>query len=147
MVAAPRNDGGHEMSVSLGENGMQRKKSTEKSSGTGPRYTRSEAARVLGVGRSTVVRMEKAGELRAKVDGGVHSFDPAEVAELARRRRNVATMKPGELAALVFQQFEDGKELSDIVRELQIEPATVRRLYLEFKTDLEEGFIRATDKH
>lgn len=64
-------------------------------------------------------------------------FDPAEVAELKTSRmagtRLPATPLPeGRLAARVFYMFDHGRELREIVEELEVPPGVVRDLWHEW---------------
>jgi hypothetical protein len=48
-------------------------------------------------------------------------------------------MSEGRLAARVFHLFDTGRELREIVEELEIAPAMVRDLWHEWLVDLEEA--------
>lgn len=107
--------------------------------------TRSQVAEYLGVSVSTVRRMEGS-ELHPTIDArGVHRFDPEEVIKAAESVRRPASpprpasepLSPGELAAEVFERFERRYSLSEIVRDLRIQPRKVRTLYHEWRTSLE----------
>jgi hypothetical protein len=80
------------------------------------------------------------------LDRGVWRFDSAELARVptraesrqpARLRRRAQTA--GERAARIFRMFETGKELIDIVLTTREHPTTVRQLYREWCSSLEEG--------
>ena len=69
-------------------------------------------------------------------------FEPEEVAALKLKRpigSTAAPMSEGRLAARVFHLFDTGRELREIVEELEIAPAIVRDLWHEWLVDLEEG--------
>jgi hypothetical protein len=70
-------------------------------------------------------------------------FDPAEVAELKLTRTAPSpaapTMSEGRVAARVFYLFGHGRELREIVEELEVPPGIVRELWHEWMTDLQEG--------
>jgi len=69
-------------------------------------------------------------------------FDPEEVAALKLKRpigSTAAPMSEGRLAARVFHLFDTGRELREIVEELEVAPAIVRDLWHEWLVDLEEG--------
>lgn len=111
--------------------------------------TRREVAERLGVSTSSVRRLEF-DELFPKEDNrGVWRFDGAEVEALAGRRgqreqrapvRTAARSDPeGRLAARVFKMFGRGIPLAHIVVATRQSPATVRALYSEWSTTLEEG--------
>jgi len=51
----------------------------------------------------------------------------------------VVGRREGRLAARVFHMFETGRELREIVEELEIPPRLVRDLWHEWLVDLEEG--------
>lgn len=50
-----------------------------------------------------------------------------------------APMSAGRLAARVFYLFDHGRELREIVEELEVPPGVVRDLWHEWKIDLEDG--------
>ena len=56
-------------------------------------------------------------------------FDPAEVAELKTARMAVAPaaapLSEGRLAARVFYLFDHGRELREIIEELEVPPSVV----------------------
>jgi hypothetical protein len=71
-------------------------------------------------------------------------FDPAEVAELKTARMataplTTAPLSEGRLAARVFYLFDHGRELREIVEELEVPPRVVRDLWHEWMIDLEDG--------
>lgn len=119
--------------------------------------TRGQVAERLGVSVSTVRRYEGS-RLHPNVDAdAVHWFDPKEVAGLvvelaqeprATRRRNAATnaglpvRSRGEIAALVFELFEQRQSLPEIVIALRIEPETVRGLFEQWCLGLIEGELQ-----
>ena len=109
------------------------------------RVGRTAAGRLLGLSRSSVRRLELAGELHAEIDSnGVHSFDAAEVARVAAQRgRDTAAhveIDEGELAARAFEAFQAGKSQSEVVITLRAEPRRVRAWYDDWRT-----FQRPTD--
>ncbi|MES1158245.1 MAG: hypothetical protein ABUL67_04000, partial [Haliangium ochraceum] len=75
-----------------------------------------------------------------KVDG-VHYFDRSEVdaAALSMGRKGAAHMTEGEVAAAVFKLIDNGKELREIVIELEQPPSVVRALYREWLDDFDAG--------
>ena len=83
-------------------------------------------------------------ELHPSVCGGVHYFDPEEVESVSwvlGTTRGVRRDKrdEGEIAALAFHAFDDGKDLHEIVTVLRIPPEKVRALYREWREpDLEQ---------
>jgi hypothetical protein len=79
-------------------------------------------------------------------ENGVHWFDPKEVTALAAARANQALARGkirnatprreprtrGELAALVFERFEQRQSQAEIVIGLRVEPETVRELFDQY---------------
>lgn len=107
------------------------------------RLTRKSVADQLGVSIFKVRSMEGK-ELHPEVMGGVHYFDPEEVASVAwalgpKRRGARGDHADGEIAALAFHAFNEGKDLHEIVSTLRIPPEKVRALYREWREpDLEQ---------
>jgi hypothetical protein len=111
--------------------------------------TRAQAAARLGVSVSKVRTMEGT-TLHPVVINGVHYFTADELDEVAccipassRARRR---LDDGQIAARVFRLIDNGKELREIVEELEVTPQHVRTLYREWKTDFlsgEEDRLRA----
>jgi hypothetical protein len=69
-------------------------------------------------------------------------FDPKEVVALKAKRPlggTGAQLPEGRIAARVFHLFDTGRELREIVEELEIAPGIVRELWHEWLVDLEEG--------
>lgn len=116
--------------------------------GTQPEHrpTRGEVAKQLGVSVFKVRSME-GHELHPEVVRGVHFFDPEEVASAAwalgpKRRKAGGDHDEGEIAALAFRAFDDGKDLHEMVTQLRIPPERVRALYREWREpDLEQHEI------
>lgn len=121
-----------------------------------PRLSRSEAAERLGVSVATVRRYEGT-LLHPTVDGsGAHWFSPKEVTALAASRANQAidrgairNAKPapeartrGELAALVFERFEQRQSHAEIVIGLRVEPELVAELFDQYCLGLTERQLR-----
>jgi hypothetical protein len=120
---------------------------------TSRRLSRSQVAERCGVSVPTVRRYEGT-VLHPHVDAnGVHWFDPKEVTALAASRVNHAlardkirngkpapeTRTRGELAALVFERFEQRQSQAEIVIGLRIEPETVRELFDQYCRGLIEA--------
>ena len=110
------------------------------------RLTRAQVATRIGASVPTVRRYEGT-LLHPEVDGnGVHWFDPKEVTALAASRANGALARGkirntvdareprtrGELAALVFERFEQRQSQAEIVIGLRVEPETVRELFDQY---------------
>jgi hypothetical protein len=105
------------------------------------RLTRKQVAQRLGVSISKVRTMEGS-ELHPTREDGVNYFAPGEVEALARD----APAKPkielahGQLAARVFRLLDAGKNLREIVTELEESPDRIRALYREWSVpDFAEG--------
>jgi hypothetical protein len=105
------------------------------------RLTRKQVADRLGVSISKVRTMEGK-ELHPIVEDGVNYFTPAEVDALSRRApaKAKSTLSDGQLAARVFRLLDAGKNLRDIVTELEEPPERIRALYREWSVpDFVEG--------
>lgn len=102
--------------------------------------TRADVMRILGCSRALTYKYEQKGKLRAVIDAkGVHHFARSDVIELARARgRPFADRVEASVAAECFRLFRMHVELPEVVMQTKQTPATVRALYLEYKTPLEE---------
>lgn len=113
---------------------------------SGKRLTRAQVAERIGASVPTVRRYEGT-LLHPHVDeNGVHWFEPNEVTALAASRANQALARGkirngapareprtrGELAALVFERFEQRHSQAEIVIGLRVEPETVRELFDQY---------------
>ena len=123
------------------------------------RLTRAQVAARLGVSISSVRRYEGS-RLHPHVDeNDVRWFDVKDITALAaelanqpktRRMRNADTTgtaaksKPsrGELAALVFERFEQRQSLAEIVIGVRVDPETVRELFDQWCLGLTIGQLR-----
>ncbi|HVY31031.1 MAG TPA: helix-turn-helix domain-containing protein [Polyangiaceae bacterium] len=93
--------------------------------------TRNEAAQLLGVSVSTVIRREQT--LKPVLVNGVHMFDEAIVRRevtTIRQRHAVASLGPtaGDVAASVFELLEADVEPAQIVIRLKVPPDIVQAL-------------------
>jgi len=106
------------------------------------KLTRSQVAVRLDVSISKVRTMERTA-LHPEVIDGVHYFSADDVEALARSwpasKRSRARLDEGQIAARVFYLIEHGRELTEIVQELEVPPQLVRTLYHEWKTDFMDG--------
>ncbi len=105
------------------------------------RLTRKQVADRLRVSISKVRTMEGK-QLHPIVEEGVNYFTVAEVDALLRRApaKAKAAMSDGQLAARVFRLLDAGKNLRDIVTELEEPPERVRAFYREWSVpDFAEG--------
>jgi hypothetical protein len=106
------------------------------------KLTRSQVAARLGVSVSKVRTMEGRA-LHPTVVEGVHYFAEGQVDRLAAtappRLVGRSQLDEGRIAARVFRLIDHGKDLREIVEELEIPPQRVRTLYREWKTDFDEG--------
>ena len=122
------------------------KHSTEPEGRTKGRLTRSQVATRLGVSISKVRTMEGKVLHPNKIDG-VNYFAPSEVEAVAKSQGKKATagLTDGQISAKVFDMIDHGKELREIVIELEIPPAVVRAFYREWLDDFDEGEKRRRD--
>lgn len=121
---------------------------------TSRKLTRSQVAEALDVSISTVRRLEGT-RLHPEIGpGNTRLFDPAEVAAVAASLARSAPPPPepkapaltrGELAARIFERFEQRYSLSEIVIELRVAPDLVRELYHQWRVGLAQGESRRTD--
>ena len=106
------------------------------------KLTRARVAERLGVSISKVRSMEGT-TLHPEVIDGVHYFSADDVDFAARATppagRTRASLDDGQVAARVFRMIDNGKELIEIVEELEVTPELVRTLFHEWKTDLFAG--------
>jgi DNA-binding XRE family transcriptional regulator len=89
-----------------------------------PTYTRSELAKLLDVSISTIRRLENKELFPKKDSNGVHRFDYAEVAELARRRAvpmsaESARAKQVRMETKAMALFDAGKDPVEVMRTLR----------------------------
>jgi len=123
------------------------------------RLTRGQVATRLGISVSTVRRLEGT-RLHPTIDGDdVRWFDEKEVASLAAELENTTNTKrkgtrgapgiettptrsQGEIAALVFERFEQRQSLAEIVIGLRVSPDVVRGLFDQWCIGLTEGHLR-----
>lgn len=111
--------------------------------------TRKKAAAYLHVSVSTIRRME--GHELAPIVGkdGVRYFALEQVQAVATRKSRTrephphqfpgVERSPGEVAAAVFERFEQRHSLAAIVTALRVQPSEVRALYHEWRISLERG--------
>jgi hypothetical protein len=126
------------------------------------RLTRAQVATRLGTSVSTVRRYEGQ-TLHPEIDdAGVRWFDSEEVAKVAsalanelgtgrRKPRNrnehiAAARSDGEIAAQVFERFEQRQSLAEIVVGVRIEPEKVRELFQQWCVGLTEGQLLNADR-
>jgi transcriptional regulator with XRE-family HTH domain len=97
--------------------------------------TRKEAAARLGVSQSTLRRREKRGIVPYLLEGKVHVFDPAVILGLAADPKcmaKTANAKDGAEAASVYTMLDGGASAAAIVKDLQIPPARVETLRIQW---------------
>jgi hypothetical protein len=124
----------------------------EKPTGKASRLTRREVAELLQVSVSTVRRMEGTRLVPEVREDGTRLFSTDQVEAIgAAVTRSVGIrshwvgeqrLSPGELAAEVFERFEQRQSLSEIVRTLRVRPKRVRALYHEWRLCLELGELQ-----
>lgn len=102
------------------------------------RITRAEAAKVLSTSYQNVRKLQRKGQLHSDPDRyGVHRFDRREVEELARKRG--LQIKPsGELAARVFEMFEERRRFAEIVIVTQQDPEVILGLWRCYRAGFSE---------
>lgn len=98
--------------------------------------TRAGMAKALGVSKMTVVRMEQAGTLLPTIgERDIRYYSPDQVVEaaaaLGRRGRN--DLSNGEIAAQAFQMFDQGRDLTEVVQVLKLEPDEAQVLWREWE--------------
>ena len=104
--------------------------------------TRAQVAAELGYRSIFPVRKMEGQALHPVRTARGWLFDPAEVAVVKAKRPLGGAAAPasqGRIAARVFYLFDKGRELREIVEELEIAPGLVRDLWHEWLTDLDEG--------
>ena len=119
--------------------------------------TRADVAARLGVSTSTVRRYEGDMLHPEKGPDGVNRFDPREVATVAitllgqklpkqkpKDARNAdkprtSSRTPDDIAAEVFERFEQRQSLAEIVIGVRVAPEVVRELFREWQRGLVEG--------
>jgi len=106
--------------------------------------TRAQVAAELGYRSIFPIRKMEGTKLHPVREARGWLFDPAEVAELKRARMATvplaaAPLPEGRLAARIFYLFDHGRELREIVEELEVPPPVVRDLWHEWMIDLEDG--------
>jgi len=105
--------------------------------------TRAQVAAELGYRSIFPIRKMEGTKLHPVREARGWVFDPAEVAELKLSRtapvRTAPAMPEGRIAARVFYLFDHGRELREVVQEIEVPPNVVRELWHEWLTDLDEG--------
>ena len=105
--------------------------------------TRAQVAAELGYRSIFPVRKMEGKALHPVREARGWVFDPAEVAALKATRTTRgptgAPLPEGRLAARVFHLFDHGRELREIVQELEVAPSIVRDLWHEWLVGLEDG--------
>src|SRR5436190_455546 len=106
--------------------------------------TRAQVAAELGYRSIFPIRTMEGTKLHPVREARGWLFDPTEVAELKTARMAAAPLPAaplpeGRLAARVFYLFDHGRELREIVEELEVPPRLVRDLWHEWMIDLEDG--------
>ncbi len=97
--------------------------------------TRAQVAAELGYRSIFPIRKMEGGELHPVRDPRGWLFDPVEVAALKAKRpigNAGGPVSEGRVAARVFYLFDKGRELREIVEELEIAPGVVRDLWHEW---------------
>ena len=107
--------------------------------------TRAQVAAELGYKSIFPIRKMEGTKLHPARQAHGWLFDPTEVAALKATRTAASPAAPpmseGRLAARVFYLFDHGRELREIVQELEVSPTVVRDLWHEWLTELQEGEV------
>lgn len=92
---------------------------------------RAEAARMLGVSKSTLRRMEGTSLRPVVGPKNVHLFQEEEVRAIVVTRRSRLESEPGsgDVAAEAFSLFDAGVHVVDVVKQLRVAPDVVERLH------------------
>jgi hypothetical protein len=122
--------------MSTDSKGSREDKKLQSAASPGPALlTRADAAALLRCSISSVRRLE--GDALHPIVGpdGVHRFDPAEIARLASSRSPLPIdgSKAGERDARVFEAFEEGKGLREIVTTLRLPVDLVSKLHASWQ--------------
>ncbi len=120
------------------------KQPTEATSDHAGWLTRAQVAAELGYRSIFPIRKMEGTKLHPVREARGWLFDPAEVAELKAARMATAPLpaaplSEGRIAARVFYLFDHGRELREIVEELEVPPRVVRDLWHEWMIDLGDG--------
>lgn len=105
-------------------------------------YTRSEAAKILGVAKNTVAQWDDH-LLHPVLIDGFYRYHPAEVGGIKDRRRkkmgepHVGPTK-GEIAAAAFKMLDDGSTRSEMVIALHITPEEAQEYWEAHRLDFEQ---------
>jgi hypothetical protein len=106
-----------------------------------------QTRQLLGVSRTRILQFEERGELHpVRDERGVHRYLRSEVERLIRVRAaspdkrvtRVGARLPGEIVARVFELFDEGWTLPQIVRETRLPPEAIRALHVEYRTPVEQ---------
>lgn len=103
--------------------------------------SRKEAAHDLGISVSSLRLLENQAITPIRVQGKTYFL--REDVRLLALKLNRENLTGGSLAAQIFQAFREDKSFTDIVMQFKVDPTTVRELYYEYKTDLEQGYARS----
>jgi Helix-turn-helix domain len=103
-----------------------------------------EARTILGISRSYLQKLERQGKVSSiKDERGIHRYSRSEIAALALRRHVKVDRVHGTIAVQVFELFQAGMELPDIVIRTGQSPATIRSLWEEYKRPLDGETVKA----
>jgi hypothetical protein len=106
--------------------------------------TRAQVAAEFGYRSIFPIRKMEGTKLHPVREARGWVFNPAEVAEvktarMAEARLPATPLPEGRLAARVFYMFDHGRELREIVEELEVSPHVVHDLWHEWMIGLEDG--------
>lgn len=109
----------------------------------GELLSKAGAAKLLGVSTRRILQLREQGKLSSTRDvNGVHLYERSSIIRLAVERANSADPRihrkgvPTILASKVFELFDRGCTLPQVVQETQQPPDVVRALFVEYSTPL-----------
>lgn len=129
--------------------GLETKERQEVSADTSTWLTRNECIDVMNVARQTLRNYEKQGRLHPKTvkrrdarghEQSVTVYNPQELAKLPRGRA-LAPREIGEMTALCFELFDQGKTFREIVIQLRQTSDKVRELHEKWLDDGGASFV------
>jgi hypothetical protein len=97
-----------------------------------------DVRRMTGYSRTRIQQLTQSGKLPSvKSDSGAYLYELADVTAIARRRHVKVDKVHASIAVEVFELFQAGMKLPDIVIRTGQSPQTIRDLWEEFKRPLE----------
>ncbi len=97
-----------------------------------------DVRKMTGYSRARIQQLTKSGELPSVMsESGAYLYELADVQAIARRRHVKVDKVQAMIAVEVFELFQAGMKLPDIVIRTCQNPRTIRELWVEFKRPLE----------